>query len=122
MPSAGLPSSRQTELLHRAQRRVQRWWGPGAPPDGERLRAPGLFSCRREGERDLINASKYLMGRSQVRGARLCSLVPSDRTRGDGHKQTCFDVFLCSLLEGTCFRSRQGSSEEPSNPYSSVIL
>lgn len=57
-----------------------------------------------------------------MRGARLCSLVPSDRTSGDGHKQTCFDVFLCSLLEGTCFRSRQGSSEEPSNPYSSVIL
>jgi len=86
VPSAGLPSSRQTKLLHRAQRRMQRWWGPGAPPDGERLRAPGLFSCRREGERDLINASKYLMGRSQVRGARLCSLVPSNRTRGDGSK------------------------------------
>ena len=35
---------------------------------------------------DLRNASKYLQGGGQEDGARLCSVVPSDRTRGNGHK------------------------------------
>jgi len=49
-PSAGLPSSKQTGNGWREPcRGLQRWWGPAAPPDGDRLRAPGLFTWGREG-------------------------------------------------------------------------
>jgi len=37
------------ERLERPCRGLQRWWGPAAPPDGDRLRAPGLFTWGREG-------------------------------------------------------------------------
>ena len=56
-------------------------------PDEEWLRAVGLVSLEKGRlRRDLPNAYKYPAGGSQVDGARLFSAVPTDRTRGDGHK------------------------------------
>ena len=42
-----------------------------------------------EAQRDFIDVYKYLKGGNEEEGARLFSVVPSDRTRGNRHKLKC---------------------------------
>lgn len=52
----------------------------------KRLRGLGLFSLRWRRLRGSYQCMENPEGRVQGGGARLCSVVPSDRAKGNGHK------------------------------------
>lgn len=54
---------------------------------GDRLGEPGLVRLEKRRPRgELVDAYKYLKGGRRGDGAGLLPAVPSDRTRGSGHK------------------------------------
>lgn len=67
----------------------------------ERLREMRHCAWRREGLGGFFDISKYLMGKIREDGARLFSVLPSDRTRVNGHKLK-YKLFLSTvdLLRG----------------------
>jgi len=83
-----LQFKKDEELLERVQRRATKVIrGLEYLSYEERLRQLGLFSPKkRRLRRDLTNAYLYLKDGCQEYGARLCSVVPSERTMDNRHK------------------------------------
>ncbi|KAK4816302.1 hypothetical protein QYF61_014600, partial [Mycteria americana] len=81
-----LPSTKETWTYWSTSSKGPRRSGDWSICHDKRLRELGVFGLemRRLG-RDLTDFCKYLMGEN---GARLFALVPSYRTRANGHKQT----------------------------------
>ncbi|KAK4814881.1 hypothetical protein QYF61_001259 [Mycteria americana] len=75
------------ELLERVQKRATAMVkGLEHLTYKERLRAVTAQPGEEKAEGDLISAYKYLKGGCKDNGARLFSVVPSDRARSNGHK------------------------------------
>lgn len=52
------------------------------------LRDLGLSAQRKVNRKGILSMQRYIQGGCQEEGARCFPLVPSNRTRGNGHKQT----------------------------------
>lgn len=63
----------------------------------------GLFSMKKGCLREIssINKYKYLVRGNEEEAVRLFTLVPTEKTRGNGHKlkNMTFHLLLCALLE-----------------------
>lgn len=55
------------------------------PPEQEKLRVLGMFSLEKA-QVDFIHLYKYLKGECKENRVRLCPVVPTSRTRGNGNK------------------------------------
>jgi len=70
----GSPVQGRLGTAGRAPRRAAELLGAGAAPDGDRLRASGLCTQRRDGGGVMSGADSHLKGRGD--GAGLCLVVP----------------------------------------------